>query len=182
MINERNVKLYCVEDISLIENYELAINDKDNLWVCHHRLETDLCLSKDELIDLRLYVGRPAKELIFLTRKEHRSVHSKQQMKGSHLTDEWKKHISKSTSGEKNGMFGYVWSEEQRSQISKKLFEYYKTHKNAKFNTHLSEETKQKLRKPKKKFKWLTPEGEIKIMPISNVKQHHPDWIKIGEV
>ena len=27
MINERSAKMYCCEDISLIENYEQAIND-----------------------------------------------------------------------------------------------------------------------------------------------------------
>ena len=75
MINEINVKLYCAEDISLIENYDKAVNDTTQMWECHHRLETDLGLSKGELIDLRLYTNRPANELIFLSKKEHKALH-----------------------------------------------------------------------------------------------------------
>ena len=52
-----------------------------------------------------------------------------------------------------------------------------------------SEETKRKMSeshkgkimstrgKPKQKFKWLTPTGEIKEMNKSNVIQYHPDWV-----
>ena len=66
MINEKNVKRYCCEDISLIENYQDAINDKERTWDCHHRLETDLCLSTQELIDSNRYWKVEAKYLIFL--------------------------------------------------------------------------------------------------------------------
>lgn len=38
MINEINVHSYCKEDISKIENYELAVNDTE-MWECHHRTE-----------------------------------------------------------------------------------------------------------------------------------------------
>ena len=37
------------------------------------------------------------------------------------------------------------------------------------------------MKKPKQKYKWLTPSGEIKEMTIANVTRWHPDWIKIGE-
>ena len=51
----KNVQNFCCEDISLIENYEQAISDKTQTWDCHHRSETDLGLSRDELIERNLY-------------------------------------------------------------------------------------------------------------------------------
>lgn len=45
-----------------------------------------------------------------------------------------------------------------------------------------SEEHKQKLRKPKQKFNWLTPTGEIKTMNKAKAKQWHPDWKLIEQV
>ena len=39
MINVKQAKKYCKEDISLIENYEQAVNDNNQMWVCHHREE-----------------------------------------------------------------------------------------------------------------------------------------------
>ena len=77
MINIGNVKNFCNEDISLIENYEKAINDKTQTWHCHHRRETDEGLSVKQLMELGLYLNRPANELIFLTPEEHTSLHHK---------------------------------------------------------------------------------------------------------
>lgn len=90
MINEEKFKLkkngelyrqgYCKHP-ELIENYDLAINDKENVWHCHHRLETHFSdgtprpinaqLSQKELIALDMYYDRPPEELIFLSEKEH---------------------------------------------------------------------------------------------------------------
>ena len=39
MINENKAKRFCREDISLIENYDKAINDATGVWHCHHRRE-----------------------------------------------------------------------------------------------------------------------------------------------
>lgn len=68
MISESTVKKYCCEDISLIENYEEAVNSPE-MYDCHHRLEIDeeneIVFSGNELIDLGYYYNRPAKELIF---------------------------------------------------------------------------------------------------------------------
>lgn len=69
------VKRYCREPLENIENYEAAINDTENIWHCHHRLETDKGISRDELITLGLYYDRPASELIFLTKSEHHRIH-----------------------------------------------------------------------------------------------------------
>lgn len=205
MISEINAKLYCCEDISLIENYNKAIIDKE-MWECHHRLETDLGLSKKELIDLRLYANRPANELIFLTRSEHKALHmsvhrkngilptrkgkdcnfygvhnigEKHPFYSKHHTDESRRKMSKSHKGGTSSRKGTTLTDEHKRKISK-------AHKDKK----LSDEHKRKIsvsmkkadiKKPKTKYKWLTPSGEIKIMDPSKAKRWHPDWIKIGE-
>ena len=66
---------YCCEYISLIENYDKAINDNENTWVCHHKLEIELDKTNKELKESNLYYNRPASELIFLTPKEHNHLH-----------------------------------------------------------------------------------------------------------
>lgn len=76
MINFKKVSRFCCENISLIENYDKAINDISQTWHCHHRFETDKHMSRDELIDANMYFYRPANELIFLTKSEHRRIHS----------------------------------------------------------------------------------------------------------
>lgn len=82
MIYERRAKLYCKEDISLIENYDKAINDKSQTWHCHHRDEVKVLpsgmkvyRSKEELMESGRYYHCPANELIFLTYKEHNAIH-----------------------------------------------------------------------------------------------------------
>ena len=120
MINEANAKKYCCEDISLIENYYKAINDKTHMWNIHHK--RGLEYSKDELTARNEYEGRPAAELIFLTAREHRRLHfackkrklskeARQKMsdahKGNkynlnrHLTDEIKEKIRVANIGKK---------------------------------------------------------------------------------
>lgn len=42
MISIQGAKQKCKDNISLIENYEQAVNDKSQMWVCHHRLEISL--------------------------------------------------------------------------------------------------------------------------------------------
>ena len=74
MICERTVKNFCCEDISLIENYERAINSPER-WDCHHRLETELGLSRQELKDTGRYYNIEAKYLIFLEASEHTRLH-----------------------------------------------------------------------------------------------------------
>lgn len=83
MITKKRIKLYCCEDPCLIENYDKAIADTTQIWHCHHRLEIqgDKILSIQELIDQGLYYNRPASELIFLTRKDHTSLHGNNKSK-----------------------------------------------------------------------------------------------------
>ena len=82
--NSWEIKHYCCEDISLIENYDKAISDTENVWVIHHRFELDCPAYKASMKDLKsfgLYWNRPASELIFLTRPEHQSLHMKNKPK-----------------------------------------------------------------------------------------------------
>lgn len=101
----RRAKLYCKEDISLIENYEQAINDKEHVWECHHRLEIGegYTNSTEDLNLMNLYYNRPANELIFLTKSEHCSIHfsckqinskSAKSRTGSKRSDKFKKEQS----------------------------------------------------------------------------------------
>ena len=79
MISERTAKMYCSEDISLIENYHTAIADKERMWYIHHRRECDdegrTLFTHKQLIEMNLYYKRPAEELIFVTRFMHSKIH-----------------------------------------------------------------------------------------------------------
>lgn len=77
MISFRNIYKFCSDDITQIENFKEALNDRTQVWDCHHRLETELSKTPDELRELGLYENRPASELIFLTHSEHSRIHSK---------------------------------------------------------------------------------------------------------
>lgn len=74
-ISIKRAKELCCEDISLIENYEEALADKTQTWICHHRKGIELNKSKKELKAMGLYYNRPACELIFLTESEHQRIH-----------------------------------------------------------------------------------------------------------
>lgn len=89
MINELYANAYCKEDISKIENYEQAIKDTE-MWECHHRTEIWWNCSRKELKDNECYYNRPAKELIFLTRAEHRAIHNKVRER----TEEYRTNVS----------------------------------------------------------------------------------------
>lgn len=96
MICERSARKYCAEDLSLIENYDRATADKSEMWEIHHRREIDEELSGRELIRRKEYFHRPASELIFLTRKDHRRLH------GLNLSEETKKKMSLAKIGKKH--------------------------------------------------------------------------------
>lgn len=106
MISENAAKNYCEDDISLIENYDIAVNSKEK-WDCHHRLETDLNVNRQYLIDNDLYYNRPASELIFFTHGEHTMVH----LKGKHQTEEHKMKKAESMKGKQR-------TEETRKKMS----------------------------------------------------------------
>ena len=125
MICEWLVKTYCCEDLSKIENYDVAINDKSQTYDCHHRLEThylngeerDIIMTHDELITSGIYYNRPASELIFLTRKEHNKVHEKYVVSRSTSPEALYKN-SIHNMGELNGFYGKHHSSETKKIIS----------------------------------------------------------------
>ena len=93
MINEKCAKAYCKDDISMIENYEKAVNDATQTWDCHHRRET--IFSRKDLIEIGEYYKRPACELIFLTPTDHQRLHNL----GKHSSAETRKKISEANKG-----------------------------------------------------------------------------------
>lgn len=90
MINKRisNLKHIC-KDYTKIENYEEAINDKTQVWHCHHRNER--FYTEQELIDLGLYYDCPPCELIFLKPKDHYAEYHKGRIIGANKMRETKK-------------------------------------------------------------------------------------------
>lgn len=170
MINDTYLRKYCCEDISLIENYNEAANSSEK-WQCHHKLEITLHKTSKELIEMGLYYNRPASELICLSEKTHKSLHYKSGM--SNFSTKY---------GKDHPMYGKHHSEDTKQKMRKPRSEEHKQ----KLRKPKSEEHKQKLSKvqkdkPKPKYKWLTPSGEIREMSKPNAKNHHPDWILIGE-
>ena len=109
----------------LIENYKAAIEDKTQVWNCHHRLETHFSdgtprpvnarLSVRELNALGMYWNRPPEELIFLTCKHHKRLHN-QIKKGKKMTEEQKRKISEALKGKK-----HATSEKTKKKISESL-------------------------------------------------------------
>ena len=178
MINE-GVKNFCNEDLSLIENYEKAIEDKEQTWDCHHRKGT--IVSKKELIEKNEYYNRPASELIFLPKKEHISLHKK----GKQCSDETKRKISAAKQGKPSWNKGKPLSEEAKRKMS--IAHKGKTSFLGKHHTeeakrkmseslrgkHLSEEHKRKVAESRKFGRWFNngiknvfvkecPEGFVK--------------------
>ena len=102
---------YC-KNYQDIENYGKAKADDFIGWNCHHRLEThtsdgirrDVDISHKELKALGMYYNRPANELIFLTSREHSSLHKKGKPgpnKGKHFSEETKKKMAEASKGKK---------------------------------------------------------------------------------
>ena len=136
---------YCCEDLSMVENYEEAMNSKDR-WCIHHRLEThnsdgekrSIFISKAELIALGMYYNRPASELIFMKLSDHLILHREFDRKGKLHSEETKRKMSEA----KKHM-----TEETKRKMSEA----------AKGRT-FSEETKRKLSEAKKRS-WAKRKG-----------------------
>lgn len=117
---------YCCEDVSLIENYELAKADTTQKWVIHHRLETHtsdgelrrVSLSRKELVALGMYYNRPAKELIYMPAKDHLSLHSR--INNPMDSTENRKKVAESKIGNAWNK-GKKFTEDHKKKISEKL-------------------------------------------------------------
>ena len=144
MINEKNARGVCCEDISKIENYDKAISDTTQTWHCHHRRET--IYTKDGLIEIGEYYHRPAAELIFLTPFDHNKIHHR----GKTLSEWHKERVREAQRGNKYNL-GRHPSKEARMKISaaksgkKMSIETRKRMSAAQRGKVLSEETKRKI-------------------------------------
>lgn len=143
MINVRRVKRFCKDDISKIENYEKAIADTTQTWVCHHRTEIWWNCTSQDLIANECYYHRKACELIFLTPSEHHKLHNK----GKHLSDETRRKIGESKKGKK-------LSEEHRRKLSE-----------AKKGKTISEEWRRKIGEAHKGMTWKLIDGKRVWIP-----------------
>ena len=155
MIKIKRTKELCCEDISQIENYEAALADETQTWVCHHRKGIELNKSKEELIEMGLYYNRPACELMFLTKSEHQKLHCKLENIRKNMSVGQKKRWQ---------------SKDERTKVS---LRFKGTKHSAKWCANMS--------KPRHKFVWMTPDGNIVIM-TGNASKWHPDWIKIERI
>ena len=109
MINFNNVKKYCNDDISLIENYEQAKNDTEHVWCCHHR--QGVYMSITELKEFGWYYNCPADCLLFVTLEEHNRIHKHKKYKKESCETKHKKSVSH--------------YKKPRSEFGKKFIEHY---------------------------------------------------------
>ena len=134
MINEKFAYAVCKDDISLIENYDKAIADTSQVYVCHHKAGILPCgrFSRKDLKKFNLYWHRPASELIFLTKSEHIRLH----LLCKHHSEETRKKMSEAQKGKQ-------LSEDTRKKIAE-----------ARKGKRLSEEHKRKLSEAHKGNHW----------------------------
>ncbi len=147
----RHFERFC-DNIENVENYEAAKKDNFKGWQCHHRLETHTSdgekrpvdITKEELNALGMYWHRPAEELIFMTRKDHVSLHMKENgyAKGHSVSEEGKRSLSKANKGKH-------LSKETRKKIGE-----------ARKGMKMSEETKNILSDAFKGKHWKLVEGK----------------------
>ena len=111
MINEPNARSYCKDDISRIENYDIAVADTTQTWICHHRLELTIdnesAHDAKELKRLDMYYNRPYFELIFLTRAEHNTLHHAHKL----VSNNTRQKLSKAKRGKVYSDFGRKFTE-----------------------------------------------------------------------
>lgn len=148
MINEKIAKSFCKEDISKIKNYELAITDTTQTWVCHHILGE--ILTRQKLLEHDFYYDVPACMLKFVTRAEHVRLH----MKGKTLSEETRRKISEAHKG--NHL-----SKETRNKIS----EAHKGKSSPRKGVTLSDETRRKISEAKKGKTWKFINGKRVLIP-----------------
>lgn len=143
---------YCMTP-ELIENYDLAIADKEKVWICHHRKE-EFYTSK-ELVEMGMYYNVSPEDLVFCRNAKE---HHKYPHKGEKKSEEYKKKLSETNKGKRA-------SEETR----KKLSEARKGRKH-------SEETKKKMSESGKGKK-LSDETKKKLSEANKGKKRFTNGI-----
>lgn len=99
---------------------------------------------------------------------------------GRHHSEESKKKISENSkvpTGETHWSYGKSLSEEEKQNLSEKMKEYYKTHRNANFGKHFGEETRQKMSESRKGKK-IGPMSQEQKDKISDSLQGNIPWNK----
>ena len=150
MINERQARKYCKEDLSKIKNYDLAIADTQT-WDLHHMTETWWGCTKKDLIENECYYNRKACELIFLTKAEHARLHMK------NMSDETRRKISEANRRRTH-------SEETRRKMSEALkgrtLSDETRRRMSESHNNMSDETRKKMSDAAKR-RWAKKRGEI---------------------
>ena len=143
MIDEKQARKYCKDDISKIENYELAIADTTRTWHCHHILGE--ILTRQQLLEHDFYYDVPPCMLKFVTKAEHNRLHKK----GKQYTIESRKKMSEAKKGKHP-------SEESR----KKMSAAHKGKSSPRKGVPLSDETKRKISEARKGKSWKLIDGK----------------------
>ena len=143
MIDEKEARKYCKDDISKIENYELAIADTTRTWYCHHILGE--ILTRQQLLEHDFYYNVPHCMLKFVTKAEHNRLHKK----GKQYTIESRKKMSEAKKGKHP-------SEESR----KKMSAAHKGKSSPRKGVTLSDETRRKLSEVRKGKSWKLIDGK----------------------
>ena len=119
MINLEQAKRYCPDNYKEIKNYEQAMKDSTQVWECHHI--NGEWWSREWLKANNLYYNRTdPHEFIFLTEKEHTSLHKK----GTKHTQATKDKISNSNKGKNKGKSPWC-KDKPFSYFGKKFKEHY---------------------------------------------------------
>ena len=111
MVSAKEVRRFCKEPLSLIENYDKAVADTEVMWVCHHREEVvdGVHTSRKQLIAEGRYWNIKPEALIFMTPSDHHELHHK----GVKLPS-----LSEKVKGEGNPFFGRHHTDAARAAIS----------------------------------------------------------------
>lgn len=144
----------CCKDYTYIANYEEAIADTTQTWICHHILGE--ILTRQQLLDHDFYYNVPPCMLKFVTRAEHNTLHkkcktlsyeTKHKMRESHknISDETRRKMSDALKGRTSPMKGQHHSADTKQKMSDTLKGKTRSNETRK---KMSEAKKGKKRKP----------------------------------
>lgn len=147
---KHNFEKFC-KDYKNIENYDKAKKDDFKGWCCHHRKGE--FIPTEELKARGMYYNISAEELIFLTAKEHRTLHNKvnKYFLGKHHSEETKNKMSEAQKGK------------PKSEESKKKMSEAKKGNQTWLGKKHSKETKNKMSEARKDMRWYN-NGEVNTM------------------